>query len=366
MADEKEQKIKRYEWLDIIKGICIFAVVLFHIQYQSKISFINNIWEYADKISGLYKVTIFYCVAGITLNNEKLKKTFSFLWHKFKKLYLKAISIGLLAVVAHNFLIKIGFYKIGYISADRTMKYYTSSDYIKNSILTFLLGNREVILGAFWFVYTLIICFIFLAIIDAIINKIKVIKNKRVARLIITFILMLISIFLSNYLDVTIPRINNSLVGLFLLDFTNFLFENGKFEKTSIPILISSILLLAIGPFFGSIIMNTNKITSPYFLLVVVFSALYILVCFSKKYENKLGSTVIKIIGRNSFSIMAFHFIGFKIGGLLLILIGQKIDVSILVPSSQNALILIYYIFFGIGIPIIINLILKKIFKFQI
>ena len=69
---------KRYEWLDIVKAICIVTVVLFHISYVSKTIFINNIWNYISDIANLYKVTVFYCVAGITLNNSKLKETFSF------------------------------------------------------------------------------------------------------------------------------------------------------------------------------------------------------------------------------------------------------------------------------------------------
>lgn len=357
---------KRYDWLDIIKAICIITVVLFHIEYQSSISIFNTTWDYLDKISGLYKVTIFYCVAGITLNNDKIKNTFKFLFHKFKKVYLKAVVIGIIAVLLHNLLISLNFYELGRSYSGKIMIIYGVKDYIKNIIYTLLLGNREVILGAFWFVYSLIICFIILALLEFVINKIKFINNKRETRLFITFMLMFISIFVSNYYNITIPRFSNSLVGLFLLDFTNYLYENKKFEKTNYYLIISSIICILSAPFFGTIAMNKNIIPSPYFLIVVVLSSLYFLIFISKKIENIRIFNFLKYIGKNSFSIMAFHFIGFKLGGILLNIIGISNNISLLVPKASNIIFLMYYLTFGITFSLIISFLLKRIFKFEL
>jgi fucose 4-O-acetylase-like acetyltransferase len=67
--------------------------------------------------------------------------------------------------------------------------------------------------------------------------------------------------------------------------------------------------------------------------MIVVMSALYLLVFLSKKIESKKNLNFLKYIGRKSFSIMAFHFIGFKIGGVILNLLGIKTDISLLVPK---------------------------------
>lgn len=365
--NNKTNSVKiRYEWLDIIKAICIISVVVFHIAYKSKITVINTIWNYLDNLSGLYKVTIFYCVAGITLNNEKLKDTFNFLLHKFKKLYLKVIAIGFGAVLLHNAFINIGFYKIGFSYSGKIMNLYCIKDFLVNTIYTLFLGNREVILGAFWFVYSLIICFIMLGCIEFIVNRIKFIKNKRECRLFITFILMFISILLNEYFNINIPRFSNSLVGLFLLDFTNWLFNSGKLEYKNIYLLIASIILFLYAPFYGAIAMNTNSITSPYFLIIVIFAALYLILHLSKKMENKKYSIPLKYIGKNSFSIMAFHFLGFKIGGCILNLLTNNTDISLLMPEANNFLLVIYYALFGIGISLVINYILKRVLKFEL
>ena len=71
-------------------------------------------------------------------------------------------------------------------------------------------------------------------------------------------------------------------------------------------------------------------------------------------------------IGKNSFSIMAFHFIGFKIGGILLNLIGVETDICLLEPNAYNVVYLLYYLILGISISLIISYILKKVLKFEI
>lgn len=362
----KNDEKKRYEWLDIIKAICIISVVMFHIGYNSNIKILNTIWSYLYKISDLYKVTIFYCVAGITLNNDKLKNTFAFLKHKFKKLYLKVITIGIIAVLLHNVLINIGFYKLGLSYSGKIMNFYDFKNILSNIIYTLLLGNREVILGAFWFVYSLIICFIMIAFIEFLINKINFIKNKREFRLLVTFSLMVVSIIASNILNITIPRFSNSLVGMFLLDFTNYLFINKKIEKINPYLLFGCLICILIAPLFGEITMNKNTITSPYYFIVVVVSALYLLIFISKKLENIKIFKFLQYIGKNSFSIMAFHLIGFKIGGLILNLFGLDVNITLLLPNACNILFLIYYLMSGILISLFINFILKSLLKFEL
>ena len=112
--------------------------------------------------------------------------------------------------------------------------------------------------------------------------------------------------------------------------------------------------------------MNSNIITSPYFLIIVVISALYLLVFVSKKLEKIKILNFLKYIGKNSFSIMAFHFIGFKIGGILLDLIGIETDISLLMPNAYNILYLCYYLVFGISISLLFSYLLKKVLKFEL
>ena len=356
----------RYDWLDIIKAICIIFVVLFHIQFNSKYNCFNLIFKYLGNISSLFKVTIFYCVAGITLNNEKIKNTFQFLLHKFKKLYLKIIVIGVCSVLLHNFFIKIGFYDTSLLYYDKVMTIYNLNDYLINIVKTLFLANREVILGAFWFANSLMICFIMISCIEFVLTKLSFIKNKRECRLFISFILMFASIFMSNVLKFTIPRFNNSLVGLFLLDLTNYFYTNKNEYYNNKYLIFVCLICFTFAPFFGEIAMNSNTITSPYFLIIVVMAIFYLLIIISKKMEKTKLFNCLKYVGKNSFSIMAFHFVGFKIAGLILKILGFNTNIGLLIPMVDSFFLLVYYLLFGIIISLLIGLILKKMFKFEL
>lgn len=355
---------KRYVWLDIIKAICIVTVVLLHINFISQNSTANSVWKYVCSIGSLYQVTIFYCIAGITLNNDKLKNTKDFLINKFKKMYIKSLIIALIAVLLHNLFININFYKVGYSYSGKIMIEYGIIDYLKNIVYTIFFANREVILGAFWFVWSLMICFIIISILEFIINKLKFIKNKRLFRLFITFCLMCLAIFLSNIIGITIPRFNNSLVGIFLIDATNYLYNcNSKIFNNKMLIFVT-IPIAIFAPCFGHIIMNSNNITNPLYLIIVVFSYLYLFINFSKLVEKTwIFNKPISYIGENSFGIMAFHFLGFKIASCILNIFNFNIDTSLLNPIASNIGILMYFLIFAICFSLLLNFIIKKIFK---
>ena len=357
----------RYVWLDIIKAICILTVVLLHISYITTNNTSNSIWQYLSSVGVLYQVTIFYCVAGITLNNDKLKNTWQFLTNKFKKLYIKSYIVAIIAVLLHNVFIKINFYKLGYVYSGKTMIKYEVLDYLKNTIYTIFFANREVILGAFWFVWSLMICFIILAVLEFIINKIKFIKDKRLVRLFITFCLMCFAIYLSNIVGITIPRFNNSLVGVFLLDATNYLYINKTKIFNSKILLIITIPIAIFAPFFGHIAMNNNVISNPLYLIIVVFSYLYLLMNLSKLIEKiKVLNNSLAFIGENSFGIMAFHFLGFKIASCILHIFNINADPSLLKPIAKNFWLLLYYLIFAVAFSLLLNYIIKKIFKISL
>lgn len=56
---------KRLEWIDVCKGILIITIVLMHIDFSFWSD--NVVGEYIVKLTGLYKVSIFFCVGGIDI-----------------------------------------------------------------------------------------------------------------------------------------------------------------------------------------------------------------------------------------------------------------------------------------------------------
>lgn len=76
---------KRLEWIDVCKGILIITIVLMHINFSFWSE--NAVGKYIGNLTSLYKVSIFFYVAGLTLKDEDLKEPWRFIKRKIKKLY---------------------------------------------------------------------------------------------------------------------------------------------------------------------------------------------------------------------------------------------------------------------------------------
>ena len=282
---EVDMNNKRLEWIDICKGILIITIVLMHINYSF---FSNNpIGKYFSNLTSLYKVSIFFCVAGLTLKDEKLKDTWDFVKGKIKTLWLNAVIIGLIEVFLHNILISIGFYELGTDYAGKVMASYSVKDFLKQSILTLVMANREVIIGPMWYAYVLFMALIILCVLDWMIRRfVKDDDCARKVRFIVTLATMLISSILTNVFGLTIPRFNNTLTAVFLIDLCQFLYRELKWTFSNKWAFIVSILVLLNLPLYGYLSMNNNYFENPSFLIVVAICGMYTLYFISQKISG--------------------------------------------------------------------------------
>lgn len=351
---------KRLEWIDVCKGILIITIVLMHINFSFWSE--NAVGKYIGNLTSLYKVSIFFCVAGLTLKDENLKEPWRFIKRKIKNLYLKIIAIGVIAVILHNVLINIGFYQIGLDYAGKVMRPYGLSDYIKQIILTLFLANREVIIGPMWYANVLFMALVILALLDWFICLFVKNDNARIVRLIVALCLMLTSSALTNLAGFTIPRFNNTLTAVFLIDLCQFLFRKLKWNFDNHWMFVIATLILLSLPLYGHLSMTNNYFQDPAFLIVVAICGMYVLYYLSQKWE---GIKILSFIGIQSFWIMALHFISFKIGSVVLNLF-IKTDVSSLTPTASKVFIVAFYLLVGIIIPCLVGVVIKKIKKLVI
>ena len=217
------------------------------------------------------------------MKDEKLKDTCNFIKWKFRNLYLKIIAVGVIAVLLHNVLINIGFYQIGLDYAGKVMNSYGSADYIKQIIFTLFMANREVIIGPMWYANVLFMALVILALLEWFIRLFVKNDNHRTVRLIATLCLMLTSSALTNLVGFTIPRFNNTLTAVFLIDLCQFLYRKleWKFDNPW-AFIISAIVLFSL-PLYGYLSMNKNVFQDPAFLLVVAICGMYVLYYLSQK-----------------------------------------------------------------------------------
>ena len=348
---------KRLEWIDVCNGILIITIVLMHIDFSFWSD--NVVGEYIVKLTGLYKVSIFFCVAGLTLNDKKLKDTWKFIKGKVENLYVKIVTVGVIAVLLHNVLIRIGFYQIELNYSGKVMKTYGIADFFEQIILSFFMANREVIIGPMWYANVLFMALVILALQDCFIRFFVKSDNARIVRFVANVGLMLISSALTNLMEFTIPRFNNTLTAVFLIDLCQLLYRKLEWKFNNQWAFAISALLLVNLPMYGHLSMTNNQFLNPAFLFVVAICGMYVLYYISQKVTGGY-SKILAFIGKQSFWIMALHFTGFKIGSVILNkFIGA--NVSSLIPATSDLLCTLFYLFAGIFIPCAIGVAIEKL-----
>lgn len=342
---------ERLEWIDISKGILIFFIVLMHIDYWRWND--GNIGEYIYDTVSLFKVSAFFVLSGFLINDKKIYKIKDFIKHKIKTLYMKVFLISTFAVIMHNLFIKINFYKIGFEYSGKIMYEYSLNNLIKNLLLSVLCAGREVIIGPIWFGNVLFLAIIIYSIITFIIYRLNWFNKKEELRLLLTFLLMIISGILTNINDVNIPRFNNTLTAVFLICVGHWLYEKLLLKFNNTYVFIASFIMILNCSLYGVLSLNQNIFRDPAFLIAVSISGSYIICYLAKVIENIKIFKIIKICGEYSFYIMAFQLISFKFGILIINLVFNKnIELYLLTPKANNIFEMIYYLICGLFIPI--------------
>ena len=343
---------KRSLSVDIAKGISIIAIVLGHI------SFLYPVYHFADSqaiIYSLWHVAVFFLLAGFFIKEEQLVQPKLWFKKKFSSLYLKILYFYIPAVLLHNVLIKIGWYSLE--STDPVVNTYSMIDFAKQTVLAICLGGREPIVGAMWFVYVLFMALIGLSIVSWAIKKIA--KNDRQyewMRGIALLAMCMAAGILSNKYGLTIRRFSNTFTAMLLIYVGKIMYQKMKlsFDNGYLAI-VSGLVAFEVACMLGGVSLNGNEYKDILQLLVAAPAVLYIIMYIGKHIEANVVGKAIAYIGKDSFYVMALHFVGFKFCTLALQGIGYGgANLSDLTPGVGGDILLLFvYAFFGVGFPLV-------------
>lgn len=322
------QKSTHFHWVDIIKGTAIIGVVLSHIEHPFKD---YPLIPLASLMYGLWFVSVFFVAGGFFLKAEKLSSPVGFIKGKMNSLYRLLLYFYIPAVLLHNVI-------------------------VKELVLVILFAGREPILGAMWFVYVLLLAMIGLSVVSWILSR-WVTDNQKleVVRALVLFIGCVISCQLTNVIGFTIPRVNNTITAMWLI-YCGYLMVNIfklKFDNNWVAI-FCGLVVYHIAAVEGGTMLNSNKYTDVLSLTASSVSALYVIAYLSKKIENGAFGKALAWCGKESFYIMALHFVGFKLCTLMLGAVGFNLQLSsLLAPARENVGLTVLYLFFGLVFPLV-------------
>ena len=170
------------------------------------------------------------------------------------------------------------------------------------------------------------------------------------------FFLLVLSNICTSVGGITILKANNTITALGLIFVGQQMFQRGYCNFVNMyTFLMALFILWNFSVLDSNIRLDQNIYSSVGQLLCITVSAFFTFAFIAKNIENSILGSFFSYIGRNSFSIMALHFIGFKICSTLLTwLTGREFATYVeTTPVLDSFMYVPIYLVFGIYCPIL-------------
>ena len=342
--------MKRDTTIDLLKGIGITSIVIGHVRGYLPGGFPIVAYVYT------YHIMVFLFVAGMCFKPQNNTPPYMQIGKRLGGLLPLYTIYSIFFVACHNL-----FRKVHILSND--IPKYRKREIIQNILNSLSFGTSERLLGAFWFVPMFFMAVSFFIIIF---YKMEQIKKTIWGHILAMFVCSIVGIVL-NYKEVYLNyHIQTSILGISIIYLGCFYKKyRMKFEKYLkwwyAPILgtmIWGILSLKIG----MIELSVNQIMHPALFYPVTLIGILFCLCLAEGIKKvRPFCKMFATIGKNSYHIMALHFLAFKCVDLVAVRIFKDgNDVLGKFTVSYENLWWIYYIA-GIAIPIAVIYALKYI-----
>lgn len=354
---------KRMQWIDMIKGIAIVAVVMLHCDFPFHNSTFLPLWSL---LGNSWHVGVFFVMSGFFLKDERVLNTFSFVKGKFKTLYLPLIVAYTISIILHNFFLKIGFYDETIDYAGKFIVPFSIKEMPMKLVLSYIGAGREPIMCALWFVYCLFASYVAYALLSRMLRRMfKKDDSYEYVRCFSLFALCALFHAIQEHFDIHIPRYSN-IFSIMWLVYLGYLIRQRfdmKFDSLKIAIL-SLIIFYLCNIVFGANVICTNTFHNTLSMTICVLSAFYTLAYVAKRMEKTHVSHALSFIGKNSFRIMTWHLLSFKLVTLMLKALGYNLSLATTAsPYTESICILVLYVAAGVLGPCVKIERLKNIFS---
>lgn len=363
---------KRNSYWDIIKGIGIISIVVGHTTTHTGL----HILVY------LYHLVIFYFVTTFFYNEKKYGESpFLYLGNKIKASWPKYFGYTTLLLLLHDFFVKNHFYHTG-------IKEFTMENQFYTKVLNACFFKcDELFAGALWFVPTIInTAFLFggivflsrkLSMFTYNLFKLKLEKYlKYIKYLYIVligfvvamfgFYLLKIQVRLDYYLHLSFIVTPICILAYFFREYIDF------FKKLKKPVIM---LLCFVISFLVLYIFARNRIIVELGSAIIInwytfyfISIVGIIFCLSSGYiveKIPFFRNIIELCGKNSFAIMALHFVVIKAIDVIYSSFIHESNPDIIGKwvSSYPEKLWICYVIVGCLVPVIISVLIEYIKK---
>jgi len=333
----------------IVKGLGIILIVVCHSAAYTPIS----------TFAYLFNVAVFFFVAGYFFKDENLEKPLLFFRKKVVRLYVPWVLYGLAFVLLHNTFLEFGIIAYDFYQKTAIAPYsFTDIIYKCLDVLTFFKW-KEPLLAPLWFLFGLFSGFCVFYSLSWIAKKISP-KHFEILRASLIFLTMLLG-FSGNAFDLPFSILYRPMVisGLIFLGKLYNIFSD-RIKLSPVIALLCLVELIVFTAIDYRINIGGMKFGNPFLFLIISCSGCYMLLTLSRFIHSKWKGVTIVLdyIGRNTLTIMALHYISFKLVMLLQIWIYdypvKYLAYYPIVPENISHWWIVYTIA-GVGIPILLS-----------
>jgi fucose 4-O-acetylase-like acetyltransferase len=204
--------------------------------------------------------------------------------------------------------------KVGYL--DQTYHYYTLKEFFVSFVKILTFSTTESIAGSLWFIPLLFYTTIVFGLVSYLLQKVLK-NNSEYLRFIIIAILFSVGCNFQLY-GLYSPRgISDALIVVFIFYIGYQYCKHESAMVYNIYLFIPCLVLLGLNSVYGTLSIGGN-IVNPPFLLLNSLLGVYVSIYTAKKllkYEKV--KSILKYIGNNTWFIMAFHELSFKVINLV-------------------------------------------------
>lgn len=332
----------RDSYIDAVKGVGIISVVLGHACGNV------NIGKYTLPIGPfvyLYHLAIFaFCTGYVYKSNSET--IWVYVARRLKSMYCPFVLYSVIYIACRNI-----FIGMGILEAE---PYDVGGGIIALTNIVAFNGCGE-LLGALWFVPMFFFSNVFFSFIDKSVNSLKVTRfDGQIIVFIATMIIGVVGLYATGRQFGLLYNIQIAYLFVPIILFGNL---SGKIKLKQycgaiVGCITFFIMAITLHSNIGFIELSQNMIINKWvFYPITIIGILFCLSITKVLCRNKKLETILAAAGKNSFDIMALHFICFKLIDFIICKSFGKDDVLAAFPHSFDSIWLIY-VLGGVGIPL--------------